>query len=340
MTAAPAPASYRVRVVSSYIFDKDETPYASMGRRNRWVNGFVTSLTRQKSGLREFDLAFERTPPTQEELQRLLSRYKEEGVRLLIVPGTDTAIRIAEVNKEIPILYFGAHPENNGMELLNHPNITGVRLNLPLIWRYKNFSLLKALIPNLERVYFPLNWDSEFSFPNVKKNYELFMAKKQGFWVPGHSSNAGYRSITTMAEWLGVEHFEGPYATIEELRRGLDTVNPERSALVGFNDTVLKGEAVDTLLTFTRAKRIPLFWVNNAAIIKAAGVADFSSDFEAVGRLLGTMALSILRDGTPAKELPFQEDPGEKFTLNVAGLRELGLTATPEVEARFHEIAR
>jgi ABC-type uncharacterized transport system substrate-binding protein len=338
VTARPLP--YRVRVVSSYIYDKvDSAPYSSMGRQNRWVVGFVSAITRLKSGLRDFDLQFQRTPPTREELIQLLGRYREEGVGLLIVPGTDSAVRIAEVNQDIPVVYFGAHPENNGMELLNHPNITGVRLNLPLIWSYENFSLLKSVAPDLERLYFPLNLSSEFAFPNVKKNYELSRAKKEGFWITHPSSHIGYRSVAFMAERLGVSFHEGPYATLAELEAGLDTMRVERSALIGFNDTVLNGKAVDALLAYSRARRVPLFWVNNASIIKQAGVADFSSDFEAVGRLVGQMSLSILRDGKPASEVPFENDPGQKLTLNLPGCNDLGLSVAPEVRARFNEVA-
>jgi ABC-type uncharacterized transport system substrate-binding protein len=338
VTASPLP--YRVRVVSSYIYEReDSAPYSGMGRQNRWVVGFVSAITRLKSGLRDFDLQFQRIPPTREELIHLLSRYREEGVRLLIVPGTDSVVRIAEVNRDIPVVYFGAHPENNGMELLNHPNITGVRLNLPLIWSYENFSLLKSVVPDLERVYFPLNLSSEFAFPNVKKNYEFSRAKKEGFWITNPSSHIGYRSVAFLAERLGVGYHEGPYATLEELQAGLDTMKAERSALIGFNDTVLSGKAVVALLEYSRARRVPLFWVNNAAIIKQSGVADFSSDFEAVGHRVGRMCLSILRDGKPVSEVPFENDPGQKLTLNLPGCHELGLSAPPEVRARFDEVA-
>jgi hypothetical protein len=115
-----------VRVLSSYIFDDGSLAYAHMGRRNRWVRGFVTALVQNRSGLRDFDLQFHRTPRTREELKRLVAAWQEEGVKLAICPGTDSAIRLAEVNERIPMIYFGAHPENNGLELLlNRGNVAG-----------------------------------------------------------------------------------------------------------------------------------------------------------------------------------------------------------------------
>jgi ABC-type uncharacterized transport system substrate-binding protein len=334
----PPSTPYRIRIVSSYIYDKDDLPYATMGRRNRWVHGFVSEITRQGSGLREFDMQFEPRPATREALARLVERYTEEEVGLILIPGTDSAIRVAEVNTRIPMLYFGAHPENNGMELLDHPRISGVRLNLPLIWDYDTFSLLKTLLPELRQIYFPLNVNSEFAFPNVKKNYELHTATTQQFWIPGPSSKIGYRSVQFLAQRLGVDYYEGPYSSIAELKSGLEKVDASNSALIGFNDTVLNSAAVTAILEFSRARRIPLFWVNNASIVKAAGVADFSSDFEAIGHLLAKMSLSILRDRKPISEIPFEDDPGKKLSLNLAECRELGISVAAEVKAHFHEV--
>lgn len=330
---------YRVRVLSSYIYADGDLAYAQMGRRNRWVNGFVTSLVRQRSGLREFDLQFQRTPRTQEELVKIVEEWHADGVQLVICPGTDSAVRLAEVNDRIPMLYFGAHPENNGLELLNRPNVSGVRLNLPLIWSYAdNFAMLKELMPNLERVYFALNLDSEFAFPNVKVLYRSFKQKQQGFWIDGASPYIGYRSVSFLAERAGIRYFEGPYGPIQELEQGLREADLRNAALVGFNDTVLNEGATDVLLKFSKTHEVPLFWVNNPSVIERFGVADFSSDFEAVGRVIGTLALDVLREGKPINTIPLQEDPGALRTLNLKRARELGLEVSAATRAKFSEV--
>lgn len=332
-------SQYRVRVLSSYIIDDPDAAYAHMGQRNRWVNGFVTSLVRQRSGLREFDLQFQRTPRTQEELVRIVDAWHAEGVQLAICPGTDSAIRLAEVNHRIPMVYFGAHPENNGLELVNQPNVTGIRLNLPLIWSYEdNFALLKELMPNLERVYFALNLDSEFAFPNVRVMYDAFRKQQKGFWIDGKSPYIGYRSVTFLAERAGVRYLEGPYGPITELEQGLREADLHNAALVGFNDTVLNEGAADLLLKFSKTHEVPLFWVNNPSVIERFGVADFSSDFEAVGRVVGKLALDILRDGKPINEIPIQEDPGARRTLNLKRARALGLDVSTATRNKFTEV--
>jgi ABC-type uncharacterized transport system substrate-binding protein len=333
-------SKYRVRVLSSYIFDDDDLTYAHMGRRNRWVRGFVISLVQHRSGLREFDLQFERTPSTREGLEAVVAGWTEDGVQLAICPGTDSAIRLAEVNDRIPMLYFGAHPENNGLELLlTRSNVAGIRLNLPLIWSYEdNFALLKEIIPSLERIYFALNLNSEFAFPNVRMIYRNFKETQTGFWIPGESPWSGYRSVAFLAQRAGLRYFEGPFGTVDELSGALEETDLQNAALVGFNDTVLNKDATDVLLRFCERRGAPLFWVNNPSVIERFGVADFSSDFEAVGRLVGTLALDILRDGKPIGTIPFQPDPGVTRTLNLRRARALGLDVPKATQAKFNEI--
>ncbi|MFL6650366.1 MAG: ABC transporter substrate-binding protein [Sulfurifustaceae bacterium] len=332
-------AKYRVRVLSSYIYDDSDVAYARMGQRNRWVNGFVTSLVRARSGLREFDMRFQRTPKTQEELAQIVSTWHDDGVQLAICPGTDSAIRLAAVNDRIPMLYFGAHPENNGLELLNQENVAGIRLNLPLIWSYTdNFALLKEVMPSLERVYFALNLGSEFAFPNVKVIYQSFKRKQTGFWIEGQSPYIGYRSVAFLAERAGVRYFEGPYGPLEELNQGLREADLRNAVLVGFNDTVLNEGATDLLLKFSDAHKVPLVWVNNPSIIERFGVADFSSDFEAIGRIVGGLALDVLRDGKPIGSIPLQEDPGVRRVLNLKRARALGLDIAAPTRTKFHEV--
>jgi ABC-type uncharacterized transport system substrate-binding protein len=332
-------ALYSVRVLSSYIFDDPGVAYSGMGRRNRWVNGFITSLVRARSGLREFDLQFHRTPRTREELERLVASWRADRVQLAICPGTDSAIRLAEVNDWLPMLYFGAHPENNGLELMEQENVAGIRLNLPLVWSYDdNFALLKALMPELKRVYFALNLESEFAFPNVRFLYRQFRRTQAGFWIEGDSPYIGYRSVAFLAERAGLRYMEGPYGTSDELREGLEAADMRDAVLVGFNDTVLNEGATELLLKFGEAHGVPLVWVNNPSIIERFGVADFSSDFEAIGKIVGNLTLEILRDGRGIETLPLHPDPGARRVLNLRRASALGLSVPAEVREKFDEV--
>ncbi len=335
-------ARYRVRVLSSYIISDDDLAYAHMGRRNRWVNGFVSSLVRNRSGLREFDLQFHRTPADRAGVEALVEQWRREGVDLAICPGTDSALRLAEANDGLPMIYFGAHPENNGLELLDREEIVGVRLNLPLIWSHAdNFALLRQIMPRLKRLYFALNMASEFAFPNVRVVYRTFRASGTGFWIPGDHPCLGYRSVAFLAEREGLQYYEGPYNHADELVAGLEQADLEDAALVGFNDTVLNQAATDRLLEFSDRRGVPLVWVNNPSVIERYGVADFSSDFEGVGRIVGTLALSILRDGISPGQLGLQADPGVRRTLNLARAQALGFGPYPEdLLARFHTVVR
>lgn len=329
---------YRVRVVSSYIYEQSDAPYASMGRQNRWVKGFVSALIDESASLSDFDLQFKQLPRPLDEVSAVSETFIEDNVDLVICAGTDSIVRWAKVNNTIPTFYFGAHPENNGLDIIEQENITGVRLNLPLVWRFQNFSILKELVPKLENIYMPLNLGSEFAFPNVRVNYQLFREIEKERWIAGQSTYTGHRSIHFLAERINCQYYEGPYLTLGELEQCLAQMTPEHSAIVGFNDTVLLDGAVNLILSFVRKNAIPLFWVNNLPIIEAGGIADFSSDFEGVGKLLGAMSLRLLRDEIPIQEIKYQADPGEKLGINLKGCEELSIVVPAQILNRFHTI--
>jgi len=247
-------------------------------------------------------------------------------------------VRWARACQDIPTLYFGAHPENNGLELSRQDNIAGVRLNLPLVWSWESFSLLKALMPRLRAVYVPVNLLSEFAFPNVRAAYAEHRRTSRDFWIPGASPWIGHRSVHFLCERLGCEYFEGPFESVDQLAGELGKLDPRDCALVGFNDTTLMQDAPNRILAWCGERGAALFWVNNWPIIAAGGVADFSSHFEKVGRLLGKQALAILRREKTPRQIGFAADPGQRFSLNLRRCGELGLDAAPGVRARFDAI--
>jgi ABC-type uncharacterized transport system substrate-binding protein len=324
--------------VSSYIHEQSNDLYVSIGKHYNWVRGFTSTLLDEGSSLMDFDLQFERLPRPMDEVASLSKAFTADNVDLVICAGVDSVIRWAKVNNTIPTFYFGAHPENNGLDIIEQENITGVRLNLPLVWRFQNFSILKELVPKLENIYIPLNLGSEFAFPNIRVNYQLFRELRNEVWIIGQSPYIGPRSVHFLADRIGCQYYEGPYLTLEELEECLDQINPECSALIGFYDMVLLDGAVNLILRFVRQKAIPLFWVNNLPIIEAGGVADFSSDFESVGKLLGAMSLRLLRDKIPVQEIRYQADPGEKFGINLRRCEELSIAVSPQLLDRFHII--
>lgn len=333
--------SYRARVLSSYIYAGDEGPFSSMGRRNRWFHGFVAGLVDQGSTLNDFTLDFVELPRDSDGVGAVYRECREQEVSLVICAGTDATLRWMRVCTDIPTLHFGAHPENNGLEVIARPNLAGVRLNLPLIWSYRNFSLLREVLPALKRVYVPINLQSEFAFAGARAAYGQFRRNHDEFWIPGSSSWCGHRSVHHLAERLGCAYYEGPYSSVDQLLDGLNTAELQGAAFVGFNDTVLMKDAANRLRQWCGEQGAPLFWVNNWPIISAevnGGIADFSSHFEEVGKVLSAQALAILRDGRSAGELGFADDPGEHFGLNLRRCRELSIPVPEAVRARFHVV--
>jgi ABC-type uncharacterized transport system substrate-binding protein len=330
-------SDYSVRVLSSFIFDDETIPHRAMGRQNRWFHGFIRSLVRQGYGLGNFDVQFVAAPRLADGMAQLSRQFESAGVGLVICPGTDAAIRWARANATIPTVYFGAHPENNGLELIEQTNICGIRLNLPLMWKGENFAILKRLMPDLKHVFMPLNLDSEFAFPNVRTNFQLFRRRNEGFWIPDQSTYIGHRSGNMLAWAFGCSYREGPFVGCDELARGLAEIPADgSSAIVGFNDVALADGAVNAVLDAARRRALALFWINNVPIVEAGGVADFSSDFESIGYLLGTIATRILVRHDRPSDIGLVSDPGERFTLNLARCRTLGIAVDAEIRNRFH----
>jgi len=329
---------YRVRVLSSYIYSHDEhIPHRDMARDNRWFHGFTKSVLRRGSGLADFDIQFLRLPPPPSSFPDVVDRVLQDNAHLVICAGVDAVTRWAPVSDDIPTVYFGGHPENHGLDVLARPNVTGVRLNLPVIWSFENFSIIRDLLPGVREIFVPVS--PLLSFAPSRANYRAFRRQRRDPWISGPSSFIGFRSLYFLADRLGCRYHEGPFADLDELASSLRVITPgTTTALVVFNDTVLLAGAVNVLLEIVRERGLALFWVNNWPIARAGGVADFSSDFEKAGGLLGEMAMKILRDSAPIDTIPFCEDPGERFGLNLRRCAELGITVRDEVRARFHAV--
>lgn len=332
--------TYRVRVLSSYIFDRDAGPFHAMGLQSRWLQGFAGELLRQGLSLKDFALDFVRLPDHPAEVAAAHRDVKEQEVDLVICAGVDAIIRWSRACHDVPTLAYGGFPENNGLEVFSQPNIAGMRLNLPLVWSNETFSLVKALLPGLSAVYVPINFRSESAVPGVAAAFSEFRRRSTEFWIPGTSGYCGFRSFKFLVECSGCEYFEGPYTSVTELLlRGLTTFPAERAAIIGFNDSVLAPYVANTLLRWCREHEAPLVWVNCWPVVKAGGIADFSDDFKEVGTRLATQALRILRDKEPVSEIGFDADLGQRFSLNLRRCAELGLEVEPTVRSRFHVVA-
>src|SRR5579871_163921 len=296
-----------------------------MGKRNRWFHGFVASLIEHGLSLQDVETGFRSLGRTVSDVAATYQECKAAGIDLAICAGTDSAIRWARACPDVPSLYFGAHPENNGLELTDQRNVAGVRLNLPLVWSFDNFKLLSSLIPGLRAVYVPVNLLSEFCFPNVRAAYRQHRRATSDFWIPGTSPWIGHRSVQFLCDRLGCQYYEGPYESTEQLIAELTKLDPRDCAFIGFNDTVLMDGTANGLLEWAKKESAALFWVNNWPIIAAGGVADFSSHFEAVGKILGRQAVAILRDKKTPQEIGFAADPGQRLSLNLRRCAELSL---------------
>jgi len=210
---------------------------------------------------------------------------------------------------------------------------------LPLIWNKENFSVIKKLLPEVNKIYFPLNLESEFAFDNVRQLYGYFRSRHNTPWIPHGSTYTGHRSVMFLAESIECEYYESPYIGLNEFSACLNEIPEDgKSVVVGFNDTALLPGAVSKLLDVVEKKSLPLFWVNNFPIICAGGVVDFSSDFYRVGIKVGELATQILVDKKPIDEIGIWEDQGQVSGINLARCSDLGIKVDDSLKSLFDKV--
>lgn len=329
-------AKPKIRVLSSYIYRKGSGPHEEMGKENKWFNGFVKQLVRNGYSLNDVDVNFVSLSSNRENDINVKRRFNDEGVSLVICPGTDAVVRWSKIESSIPTMYFGAHPENNGLELSRQINVCGVRLNLPLIWSSKNFSIIKKVLPGVDALYCPLNLESEFAFDNVRELFNAYRQRNDKSWIPHGSHYIGHRSISFLAEGIGCHYHEAPFIGLDEFKKALNAIPTSRNvAIIGFNDIALLPGAVNSIEKYVTENDIPLLWINNSPIISACGVVDYSSDFYRVGIKIGEIALKILTENATPNSIGLVEDQGEKTAINLKRCAELGIKVPEDVVALF-----
>ncbi len=97
------------------------------------------------------------------ELESALEQEGKDGIDLIHAVGTPNAAIAARYTKEIPIVYYGAHPEGTGKEDCSNKNMCGLILTLPLLQIIN--------ISDLSRNFFPLR--KIFTFPSMKKQFSV-----------------------------------------------------------------------------------------------------------------------------------------------------------------------
>jgi ABC-type uncharacterized transport system substrate-binding protein len=252
--------------------------------------------------------------------------------------GTPNAAISTSITQDIPIVYYGAHPEGVSADECQKNNSCGVILTLPFTANYKSFRFIKKLIPGIQRIYVPFYRETIFCQKKMKENHRLF--KKQTptpTWLPMDSELIGYRSLAALSYIIGIEYFEFLYRDADELSIALDLVNPTGSLIMPYNDSMYCKDAPNLLLETSIKRRIPLLWNNNPEATQVGAFAAIAGCFKESGYLNGRMAGKILKGAQP-REMGYRTSTQSYASINLKTAELLGLEFSEEVLAYFNEI--
>ena len=311
------------------------------GRDTLRIRGFVERLA--AAGLREgrdFELIVvdeEERDAMAEAARRLAVDVNAGGVDLFYAIGTPNAVAAADATSEIPIVYFGAHPEGIADTTCAAPNVTGKIFALPFTGSYKNFRIVRTLLPRIRRVWVPFFEGTVFVRPEMRELHRR-AAERAGrrVWLSGRDgteSQIGFKTLAGLGYVVDLEYRELVYTDVAELDAALDEVDPRDGLVMPYNENFHCPGAVERLLEAGR-QGLPMIWNNNAQIATRGILAGIGADWTLLGRQSGDAAARIL-NGTPPAAIPRELHPNQVGWINLDAAERLGLAPSGDVLAYF-----
>lgn len=337
----------RIGILSSYTLDPVEPETAPT------VTGLLRELARRgRVRGKDFDIAVLHSSSLADH-EAAVRRWLDEGVDLLFSGGTPICAVIHDVLAERgvsrPVVYYGAHPIDGAHEVALarcvRPDTVCVRIELPLTYSPRNFQLLRRLFPDLRRVHIPFARNTAFCHPEMAARYDEHV-RDQGphAWISGDA--VGFRSLRDLCWVIDADYQEYPLRSAGELREALRAIaprsvdDPVHDVIVAFNDTYHVAGAPRVLLDYSARSRVPVFWVNNASMVRAGAVADTCNPFASVAEHAARYVDQFLTGDWPPRRQVVEWSHDTLFTLNRGRLRELGVAdgVIQRAARHFHEV--
>jgi ABC-type uncharacterized transport system substrate-binding protein len=311
------------------------------GRQTRRVQEFVRALAEEgwEEGRNlKVELVDSEDP---RQTASAAGRLAAQGVDLIHAVGTPNTVAAMEAlaavgaASEVPIVYYGAHPEGIGDSSCRSANVTGEILALPFTSNYKRFRLLRRFLPRVTRVWTPFYQETVFVRPRMREVHGAARERAgRRAWLRGEDEEVGFRTLAGLAYVIDVRYRELVYSDSGELERALDEVDPRDGVLMPYNESFHCPGALETLLRVARERRIPLIWNNNAQVTTIGALSGISADFEKLGRTCGKTAAAVLAGARP-RDLPRRLHDDQIAWLNLDVADHLGLDLSAEALGDF-----
>jgi len=315
----------RVGIVNAYTLPR--TP----GRETLRMRAFVDALA--AAGWREGqEIAIDLIDAESDaEAGAAARRLVADGADVLHTFGTPITMAVAETTSEIPIVYYGAHPEGIGDATCSAPNVTGQVVKVPFTSNYKSFRLLRRLVPRARVVWVPFYEATRFVTPAMRETHRAVRERAgRRVWLRGGTDEVGFRTHAALAYVIGVEYRELVYSDTPELAPALEEIDPADGVLMLYNEPFASPGSADLFLDFAARRGIPLVWNNNPQIAAMGGFCGIGSDFVRLGRVAGETVAAILA-GVRPRDIPRRLDESRMAWINLDTAERLGLQPTDDV---------
>ncbi len=292
------------------------------GRQTRRVQEFVQALSEEgwEEGRNLNVVLVDCEDPR--ETHETAGRLAAEGVDLFHAVGTPNAVAvITAIGGEIPVVYYGAHPEGIGDDACRSANVTGEILALPFTSSYKRFRLLRRFLPRVTRVWTPFYEETVFVRPRMREIHRAARDRAgRRVWLRGEEEEVGFQTLAGISYVIDVRYRELVYSGADELERALDEADANDGVIMPYNESFHCPGALETLLRVSRERRIPLIWNNNTQVTTIGALSGVGADFAKLGRVCGRTAAAILGGAHP-RDLPrrLHDDQLAWINLDVAG---------------------
>ncbi len=236
------------------------------------------------------------------------ARDLEKGkVDLIYTITSQIALAAKRATAHTPIVFYvGADPVALGLvESLARPGgrLTGVH-GLSRDVTAKRLAVLKEMIPRLHRVVTFYNPDEPVSRENARVGRDA-------------------------ARQLGLQVVERHVASIDELRRNLQTLKPREVDAYFHTPGALETSQALLIIEATKGKNLPTMFHEQSLVAQGA-LASYGNNYHEIGRLSAKHVQRILAGGHP-KDVPVENYDKVGLALNLRTAREIGLTVPPSL---------
>ncbi len=249
----------------------------------------------------------------QANLQTIANKFVQDKPNLVLAIATPSAVAMANVTTEIPILITAVTDPVSAKLVKNNAkpdtNVTGTTDMNPVADQLK---LIKEIIPGAKKIGIIYN-SSE-----VNSQVQVDIANQA---APG----------------LGLELVKVPVTASSEVMQAAQSMKGRVDAIYIPTDNMVVS-SLAAVVKVAEDNKIPVFGAESNTVEKGA-IATVGLDYYKLGRMTGEMAVRVLKGEKP-QEMAIQQQTGSDLVLNLKAAERMGVTVPEAVIAKAKTVIK